>query len=296
MKRIIVYGSEKEYLEYRDVLQMRQQRGDTFAAGLCTGLPSTGTVPDALTPIPPERLAGMEFDYLLILPEDEKETILKLTGLGIERQRIINKTTFEQAEASWEEMEAVRNGRITILSNNCFGGLLAKTLCMECCSPTRGLWIAEHLFPRFLAHLDDYLSEKPVFAGWEYGSHDYESSRFPVLALGDLALHCNHDTDADEAIEKWVKGVKKINPNNMIAVFVTEIQSMEPEFYRIERIRWKVCFASFPGTDPRTVTVQKRPDMSWLESALMLARPGTPLDVIGMLSGRAPAFLPGRTP
>ena len=44
----------------------------------------------------------------------------------------------------------------------------------------------------------------------------FDKPRFPKLMVGDIPLYCNHDTDPEEAIEKWQSRKKKVNYSHLL--------------------------------------------------------------------------------
>ena len=67
---------------------------------------------------------------------------------------------------------------------------------------------------------------------WVDAMSCFDKPRFPKLMVGDIPLYCNHDTDPEEAIEKWQSRKKKVNYENIVAVFITETPKWETSFIR----------------------------------------------------------------
>ena len=291
MLKIIIYGCGTDYQSTKAHIRSLESQGAFSVAGVCAKqLPPADTL-DGWPVIRRDQLGQTEYDAIMILSQKyEKEIMRELADEGIERQRILETYAFLHP-AITEAARGLRNAKITILSNNCFGGIMASTLGMECCSPFKNLWVEEKQFIRFLEHPGDYLSLEPVPAGWENGKHKTELAHYPVLKLGDIRLHCNHDTDPDEAIAKWKRRAKKINWENMIAVMLTMDAGLEQPFYQAGTVRKKYCLTPFESSNPHTVTVRTVPGLSWVESALLLARPITDFNLIAMCNGEDPCFL-----
>ena len=141
-------------------------------------------------------------------------------------------------------------------------------------------------FFKLLEHPEDYLFRTPVFLEWGEGHAAYEEARYPVLSLGDIRLFCNHDTDPDEAIAKWVRRAKKVNLKNVLALLFTRYPQLERRFYGIRGRMRKTCFVPYESGDPRTITITPVPGKDWLSTVMKHAYPGTPLDLYALVSGR----------
>ena len=229
MRRILLYGCGKRFHSIKDALKQCEKRGQFIIIGIYDKNLPEGKDIDGWPIIPKEKISEQSFDSILITSSIyEREIKEELLEYGID-SRVFN---YGFCPSEWDTS---LNG-VSIFSNLCWGGIAAHTLGIECCSPTKDLWIVEHEFIAFLNNLDYYLSLDPVMSGWSGAHGQFDSAKYPLLTVGDITLHCNHDSDPDEAIEKWQRRKKKINFDNMVAVLATKQPEQEADYYMVKRI------------------------------------------------------------
>lgn len=278
MRNVILYGCGNYYRAMKDTIKKGEMEGRFHILGISgRDLPS-GNVLDGWRLIPQEKLLEQPFDSILIMSTAyEKEIQEELIAHGVS----VHAFDYTLRPQYWD---LSLNG-ISIFCNVCWGGFAAHTLGIECCSPTKDLWIAEDEFPKFLGKLEYYLSLDPVFIGWKDGVGSYDVDKYPLLAIDDITLYCNHDKNPDEAIDKWQRRKKRVNYKNMMAVFVTEYPEFEKSFFEVNTIDNKYSLVPWNSTNQRTIKVITEQGKTWFESALATAFPGGALDLVAMIRG-----------
>ncbi len=278
MRNVILYGCGSYYRAMKDTIKKGEVEGRFHVLGISGRELPPGDVLDGWRLIPRERLLEQPFDSILIMSTAyEREIQEELIARGVSVQAF-NYTLRPQY---WD---LSLNG-ISIFSNACWGGFAAHTLGIECCSPTKDLWIAQDEFPKFIGKLEYYLSLDPVLIGWKKGEGRFDVARYPLLAIDDITLYCNHDKDPDEAIDKWQRRKKRVNYENMMAVFITEYPEYEKEFFRVNTIDNKYCLVPWNSTHKRTIKIATVKGKKWFDSALETAFPGRTLDLVAMVHG-----------
>lgn len=278
MRKVLLYGCGNDYQIRKNMIKQCEQEGRFEIIGVSgRNLPNGNTL-DGWPLIPPEKLFEHQFDNILIMSTVYEEEIREeLLARGV------NPHVFDY-HLKPQYWDASLNG-ISIFSNLCWGGIAAHTLGIECCSPTKNLWIGEDVFPKFLEQIEYYLSLEPVFKGWSDARGRFDKAKYPILALDDITLYCNHDTDPDEAIEKWQRRKKKVHYDNMMAVFITEHPEYEEAFYKVSTIAKKYCLVPWKSRNPYSIYIRKEEEKPWHESALASAFPDICLDLTAMCKG-----------
>lgn len=131
----------------------------------------------------------------------------------------------------------VRTKNVTIISQNCIGGVFYHDLGMKFLSPTINLFINEPDFVRFVQNLKDYI-ESDLEMSW--------GEEYPIGILGgDVRIDFMHYQSCEEAKEKWEKRAKRINWDKIV-VFSTDRNGFTEEvFGEWKKIRYpKVLFTS----------------------------------------------------
>ncbi len=276
MKEVVLYGCGRYYRILKDDMKRGELDGEFRVIGVSDKNLPDGEMLDGWPLIPREKLPEHSFDSVYIMtPAYEREIREELLALGVPAR------AFEESVRSryWDRSLS----GISIFSNNCWGGYAAFTLGIECCSPTKNLWLADHEFVQLMENLDYYLSLDPVPAGWEEAQTHSDEQIYPLLKIGDLTVHCNHDRTAEEAIEKWQRRKRKVDFNNMLAVFTTDLPEMEKAFHRIDGLKNKYCLVPWESEYPRSIRIPVKAGQTWRESAVATGNLRMGLDLGAMM-------------
>ena len=179
MKRIIICCCGAAYRGRRDEIKRLEQSGEIQIVGVTDKKLLPGGTFDGWPVIPREKIGEYSFDSIVVFSYyAEKEIREELIGQGIDSQAIAFDLPFKKVESSADG--------VSILCNNCWGGICAHSLGIEFCSPTKNLWIPEHRFIPFLGHLRYYLSLDPVMVEWVDAMSCFDKPRFPKLMVETL--------------------------------------------------------------------------------------------------------------
>lgn len=107
----------------------------------------------------------------------------------------------------------------SIISNNCWGGVIYQKYGLPYRSPTVGLFILGHDFVKLCRNWENYFSSKLEFIPWESASYHYallQERPYPIAKLDDIEIYFMHYHSEEEATEKWYRRIKRVNPEHMI--------------------------------------------------------------------------------
>lgn len=114
----------------------------------------------------------------------------------------------------------------TIISNNCWGGLVYQHYGLPYKTPTVGLFFFADDYIKFIYNIKEYFNTPLEFISLneskycivlkEYGG---ECVSCPIARCGDIEIIFMHYRSPEEAKEKWMRRVKRINWNNVIYKF-----------------------------------------------------------------------------
>lgn len=106
----------------------------------------------------------------------------------------------------------------TLITNNCWGGVICNNYGMEFKTPTINLQILPEEFPDFCENLEWYMSRELVecrrLRSWhkEYLKNMFqEVPKFPMGRIGDILVVFQHYESFEEAKEKWDKRKKRVD-------------------------------------------------------------------------------------
>lgn len=121
------------------------------------------------------------------------------------------------------------NDNFSILCPNCIGGLIYHRLGKQFLSPTINLWMTQPDFLKFILNIKNYLQLELNFINSKF---DY-----PVAMLGDITLHFNHYSNADEASSCWNRRKKRINYDNLFIIMYDKDGLSKEDIRSIENIK-----------------------------------------------------------
>lgn len=110
----------------------------------------------------------------------------------------------------------------TIISNNCWGGMVYESYGLKKMSPTVGMFIMPEDFIRFCANLPNYLAEPLVFLKPEQSKwvdvlqHKEDWGTYLIGRVGDIELHMLHYLDENVARRKWESRVNRVNYDRIV--------------------------------------------------------------------------------
>lgn len=145
---------------------------------------------------------------------------LRLKILEYKRLKFANKRRAE-----------LKNTNFTIISNNCWGGMIYESYNLPKQSPTIGLYFMAEDYIKFISRLKDYISTsltfiKPEDSRWKNTEQISNDKRFGSYPIGVLSLEDEsieifflHYHSEQEARDKWERRCQRINWNNMIIKF-----------------------------------------------------------------------------
>lgn len=153
------------------------------------------------------------------------------------------------------------NGDFTIISNNCWAGLIYQSYGLSYRTPTIGLFFPAKDYIQFVYDLDCYLNMslqfiKPEDSKWFDKMKDKSNwGTYPIGILDDVEIHFLHYKDADEAFEKWERRKTRINFNKLILKFNDQNFCTKEDLIAWSQLKRKnkLCF-----------TCRQHPDISGL--------------------------------
>lgn len=109
----------------------------------------------------------------------------------------------------------LKNKSISLITNNCIGGIICHDMHLQFLSPTINLYFENSEFITFCTYLEEYLS-LPVE---EYTAH---TKSFPVGVLhgshGDVRIYFMHYDSFDQAKAKWEERKLRVNFGNLYVI------------------------------------------------------------------------------
>ena len=117
------------------------------------------------------------------------------------------------------------NKEFTIISNNCWGGMIYESYGLMKNSPTAGLFFMADDYIKFVSDLHGYTSKELTFIDPEtsrYADELRKDARFgsyPIGKIDDIEIMFLHGHSEQEAKDKWERRCKRINWDKLIVKF-----------------------------------------------------------------------------
>ena len=262
MDKCIIWGLGKDYEKIINQLKFEIFKGNIEITALVSKEDSSWCQRrDGYLLLPKDKLIDIDFDYLIITSnrffcEIKKEILL----LGIPENKIINGQVLNLPLFDWNRYISLIKNPITILSNNCWGGLIYSKLFLPFSSPLINLYIPSNSFLKFIQNPIYYL-EKPLQMIRE---GDIRKNQCPIGKIGNgddnINIIFTHSFSFKEAEELWNRRVKRINKDRLFVKYSVSGQDKKQDEYLqiFDKILLpKICFYS-GETDIKNVVYLKR--------------------------------------
>lgn len=158
----------------------------------------------------------------------------------------------------------LRNTDFTIISNNCWGGLVYQYFGLRYTSPTIGLFIMDDDYIKFLERLDYYLSLTLQFIPIDQSryrekliSESTAKASYPIARLDDIEIHFLHYHSEEEARTKWEYRKKRINKDRLLVKMSQRSANDRSILDRFAALSYKnkICFTEFEHVGPEFVYI-----------------------------------------
>ena len=136
----------------------------------------------------------------------------------------------------------LKNKEFTIISNNCWGGMVYQKFGLKYNTPTIGLFFIGEDYIKFCSRLEYYTSIELEFINFN-DSKNYdlikEQSEYPIAKLDDIEVYFMHYRSIEEAREKWNRRCERINFKNILFK-ISQREGYTKEFIlQFSNLPWK---------------------------------------------------------
>ena len=193
-----------------------------------------------------QELATRNYDYLLVC--GGRSLGVKLLSdlikqYNVSEEKVLYDWIVSIPGFTKKKYDKLRKSRLSIVSMNCFGGVVSHTLGLPFLSPFINMFFSEKDFLKILKNFASYMH-----SDFNFVRMDYEQNlkrNYPVFAYDDgVVLNMNHYTNVDDAKKKWHERCERINYYNILVVMYTEDEEILKEFDSLPFSK-KICFVPF---------------------------------------------------
>lgn len=158
----------------------------------------------------------------------------------------------------------------SIISNNCWGGMVYQKFDLPYTSPTIGVYFYAEDYIKFISNLEYYLSITPKIIPISQSKYHKQLSElkvyryFPVGIIDDIEVVFLHYRSDEEAILKWERRKKRVNLQKLIVKFNDQNECKEEHLKLFEKLpyKYKICFTAknYKSCENLIVIPQKNTD------------------------------------
>lgn len=112
----------------------------------------------------------------------------------------------------------IKNKEITIISQNCVGGVLYSLIGQQFLSPTINMFIEDNNFVKLVYNLEHYMNIPAEPLTDRYMDPIDPSIHYPKIKIDDIELCCLHYRDCSDAINAWERRRKRVNFKRVLVI------------------------------------------------------------------------------
>lgn len=181
----------------------------------------------------------------------------------------------------------LKNSNITIISQNCTGGVLYHDLGLEFLSPTINMFIEGENFVKLVENLEHYLNMPAEPLTDEYVDPVDNTIKYPKIKIGDIELCCLHYKKCSEAIQCWERRKHRVNVDNVFVIGNSwNLQSDVGLVRRLSKIKYKtIIFTTDDCFIDNGKCVKLSDKVAWKKDLRGIVRPNL-TDYVGVSAKR----------
>ena len=185
----------------------------------------------------------IEEDFLISNRESNFVSALKeASRFGIDADKFVLDRTVLVPNFTLEKYNQLRHSKLSILSMNCFGGLVYHRFGLPFLTPTINMFTTDQDFLSFLKNPAENVESNFELVKTEF--NPALNIEYPVFKIGVCTWNMNHYSDFEFAKQKWIERTQRINWKNLLVTMYTENPDILEEFDKLP-FEKKVCFVPF---------------------------------------------------
>jgi uncharacterized protein (DUF1919 family) len=134
----------------------------------------------------------------------------------------------------------------SIISSNCWGGILYKDFNIKYQSPFVNMFIYTPCYIKLLENLNYYLKCELKFIS--ASKYIEKVPDYPIGLLGDIEIHFIHYSNPIDVLRKWNERTERLNYDNLVVVMSERDQCLPDHIRRFDALPFKnkICFSVNP--------------------------------------------------
>lgn len=250
MVRLIIWGLGREYYKALSTIRYLEMTNQIEVVGVVSRDDCYSTV-DGYTCYKVYQIKELAFDYILVATGKKvyREINSQIVERGIDSEKILNISVCLLPNFDFEKYLLIKENKMSIVSNNCWGGLTSHMLQLEFLSPFVNLAIEDQYYIKLLSNFKNYMEKELIFIRWEY--YERLKHEYPIFRIGDVEIRFLHYHTVEDAKMSWERRKCRINYNNLFVMMYTTSEDISQQFDALP-FRNKVCFVPFYSSNKST--------------------------------------------
>lgn len=148
------------------------------------------------------------------------------------------------------KQKKIKDHNFTIISNNCFGGIIYRNYHIPYQSPTCGVYFMAPEYIKFIYNIEDYIYneiDEVKIENSKYKDYLIENKYDGIIGkIKDIEICFLHFKDINEVNEKWKRRAQRINWKRIIYKFNDQNLCTYKELMEFEKFnaKNKICFTA----------------------------------------------------
>lgn len=231
-KRVIVWGSYVEYDRFHQWMEVELLKGSMQIEAIVLNEENLFTWLDGIEVIPIEELLTREYDYLINLNQNDPLAVRRILELlRIPLDKVIPIKVFALPCFDLQRYLAVKESRVSIIANNCWGGVTYNALGMQFLSPFINMFVLPEDYLKLLNRFDFYMDQPLHYI--EDGFEVNLKRNYPIVGLADVTLNFNHYTEFESAVQIWEKRKARLNFDNLFVEMIIDTRESLEAFLKV---------------------------------------------------------------
>lgn len=239
MLDVVIWGNREQYDLFINQIKFEELKRNICVKGIVTDDVKYYEYFDEYPVCDKKELATMKLDVVLVTSvnfhfDTAKEEILSINAnVKVINARVLNIPLFD-----FNKYYSLHMKNVSIISNNCWGGLTYHSLYMEFLSPFINLTVKPYDYLKMLKDFKGYM-RKPLEM-----VKDRDGNGNPIGRLDDVEINFVHYKNFQFAKQCWEKRLKRINYDNLFVYMFIDKESVAEEFSKL-LIQRKYGFCQF---------------------------------------------------
>ena len=281
-KKIVVWGTGNVYNRTISYIRLYEKSTEISIVGVTSNDQNYALI-DGYPFISKNDLCKIDYDYIIVCVQEMEGVRSEANKLGIDINRLVSVFVVMQPGFDFEEYSRIVSKNITVISQNCFGGIMCNKLGLRFNSPFVNMWMPFNDYVRLLLNFEEYMSKDVTFYDTAYDEYMNKHFLYPIGDLCGVKLHFNHTNSFNEAIEQWNKRKKRINMKEIIVFAMTDT---EDDLDLFDKISYKkILFTSFKLDRDYAYQIEKKTDIYGMDVNAYVngTKPG--FDMFNLING-----------